>query len=113
MSGFEVRWPKPNLAYGWMVKNGLSLCVNPRVLYKYNNNYSKRFSIWSAYYETILASIAITAHQLDSLSEYNGPRILLSFFQKNKLKTLMGFFLLFDKEKALTCCLDSQQTLLA
>jgi hypothetical protein len=80
MSGFEVRWPKPNLAYSWMVKNGLSLCVNPRVLYKYNNNYSKRFSIWSAYYETILASIAITAHQLDSLSEYNGPRILLSFF---------------------------------
>jgi hypothetical protein len=23
MSGFEVRWPKPNLGYSWMVKNGL------------------------------------------------------------------------------------------
>jgi hypothetical protein len=23
MSGFEVQWPKPNLAYNWMVKNGL------------------------------------------------------------------------------------------
>jgi hypothetical protein len=23
MSGFEVPWPKPNLAYNWMVKNGL------------------------------------------------------------------------------------------
>jgi hypothetical protein len=23
MSDFEVRWPKPNLAYCWMVKNGL------------------------------------------------------------------------------------------
>jgi hypothetical protein len=23
MSGFEVRWPKPNLAYNWIVKNEL------------------------------------------------------------------------------------------
>jgi hypothetical protein len=23
MSGFEVRWPKPNLTYNWMVKSGL------------------------------------------------------------------------------------------
>jgi hypothetical protein len=23
MTGFEVSWPKPNLAYNWMVKNGL------------------------------------------------------------------------------------------
>jgi hypothetical protein len=23
MFGFEVRWPKPNLAYSWMVKNRL------------------------------------------------------------------------------------------
>jgi hypothetical protein len=28
MSGFEVRWPKPNLAYNWIVKNGLFPLIN-------------------------------------------------------------------------------------
>jgi hypothetical protein len=44
MSGFEVRWPKPNLAYNWMVKNGL---------------FSLQFPLLTCYVSTAAADILL------------------------------------------------------
>jgi hypothetical protein len=45
MSGFEVRWPKPNLAYSWSVKNGLFPSINGSSFYQSfsDSNFKKKF----------------------------------------------------------------------